>query len=51
MPVELKELVIRTSIGSHGQTSGAQQKDTNQDALVSACVREVLKQLRQAESR
>ena len=51
MPIELKELVIRTSIGSQNQSHGTQQNDTNQDAVVSACVKEVLKQLRQEEQR
>ena len=49
MAVELKELVVRTSIGkSQSQT---QQPEMDQDAIVSACVREVLKQLRQQEQR
>ena len=55
MTVELKELVIRTSVSNQNQSqsSGGQEltQGETQEAIVSACVREVLKQLKEEEQR
>ena len=51
MTIELKELVIRTSIGDNSQSSSEQPPELNQDELVSECVKQVLKKLQQTEQR
>lgn len=57
MTIELNELVIRTSVSNQNQTqsqpSGGQAfiPGETQETIVSACVREVLKQLQEEEQR
>lgn len=57
MPLEIRELVIKTSISDNGQTqvanSGSEDSGGtgNQDAIVAACVEQVLAILKEKEER
>ena len=54
MPVEIKELVIRavaTEGSSSGDASAGKAVSADQQALVEACVRRVLKILKQTKER
>ena len=51
MTVELKELVIRTSIVSNQASSDKGQSDLNQEAVIAACVSQVLQELKREGQR
>ncbi len=54
MPVEIKELVIRAVVrddADEGAAAAAGLSEEQQEALVEACVREVMKALRRARER
>jgi Family of unknown function (DUF5908) len=57
MPLEIRELVIKTSINDNGQAqaansgSGDSGGTGNQDAIVAACVEQVLSILKEKEER
>ena len=50
MPVEIKELVIRM-VGTAPQSTNTDVSPPNQDVLVAACVKEVLKILEKKQKR
>jgi hypothetical protein len=54
MPIEIKELVIRATVGDGAppQASGASQGSTlDQEAIIEACVEQVLQILKDKEER
>ena len=51
MPIEIKELIIRAVITKEGAAAPAPPPVDDPDAIVAACVKQVLKILKQAQER
>ncbi|QIR36405.1 hypothetical protein HCG51_06290 [Tolypothrix sp. PCC 7910] len=54
MPIEIRELVIKTSIndGQNNSSGGTESSDANdQDAIIAACVEQVLAILKEKSER
>lgn len=55
MPVEIKELIIRAVVAKDGESQGisspSQAPLDDPDAIIAACVKQVLKILKQSQER
>lgn len=51
MPIEIKELVIKTSINEDQQPGGGSLPDTDMKMIVSTCVEQVMELLKDRDER
>ena len=52
MPIEVRELIIRTEVEASAQAGGApQSSDSDKQALIQECVEQVLEKLKERKER
>ena len=54
MPIEIKELIIKTTVGENEQSGGVAGETSsgeNMDAIIRACVEKVMEKLKEKQER